>query len=665
MSHADEIPRRVAGVGRASDRRGERLATAWVHHGEVPATQGSIFVRDVVDAVAVDDRDDVVLAMLSGACPSAERAVRDAAARGARVYVLAHEAWGAGEVALFASAPKACVLVRRVARPPVTAICGSRHAWLWFGDDAAAPAWRMALDLGQREAMRAAFLRMFWHDAIDEGMNRDGVVAFGPCGARPFDVPEAPRGASVVIAAGVHALEEGAPDRLVYVDSMAMLPRKARRVWLSTPFDHHERLAEMTRAGVEVVSDPRALPRCHVDREHGALMPRSARWSMTIRLDAAQREALAAILAGPASWRFRADIALGDIEATPGARVQLPGSAQAAPLTGFEALRADDVRAESLRACATAAPTAWPTPHPLSLSVAWQWEVIPPGRPRNGKDAPLVESWRGFDDEYAKRVRRATESLAQVRDRQGPLAKTFATLKAALLGFERTRERLDAELARLAAEVPSRAGPERAGTLAMTLLRIEPEVSTLAADLDKAEREAREASERDEQRAAFDRQREQDRRDRLEKSREFESKRTLRGEIEAKLAALGGAADGSSETASKDREAARKRLGDELSKMSRHIALLEGLLRDLDRALQREFVFQPTSAAPKKSGGGFVPSAAPLGLHAPANALPSVGRLLVADARQFLAIARWSELDDGEREARRLNASLVADLETP
>jgi hypothetical protein len=47
----------------------------------------------------------------------------------------------------------------------------------------------------------------------------------------------------------------------------------------------------------------------------------------------------------------------------------------------------------------------------------------------------------------------------------------------------------------------------------------------------------------------------------------------------------------------------------------------------------------------------------------PGEALPRVGSLLQHKKQRFLAIKSWSELEQGQQEAGRLNAQLVAPME--
>lgn len=664
MRFSGPILSRLEGAGRIVDRRDERLPTAWIRGADTPVPTTTTLVADAGAPIAWPGNTPTVIVMLSGRCASAERALDDAFAAGARAYVIAPEGWGEGvRGGPFARFPKAQVLVRRVARPPATAVWSPEHAWIWFGDDAAEPAWRMPLDAPQAAALRLACLRLFWHHGLDEGYNRDGAVAFRPCGPRPFDVPEARDDAALRITEGAIPLYEGGAEAIVYTDAAATLPTRAARVWCPPSGADHATLAHLAERGAEVVWAPRALPRCFVGPTEARVTPMSARWSMSLKLTAAQREDLKVILRAPTPWRFAREVSLREIEAGADLRVQLAGSDSAVPLKVDEQLVAAEVRAPSLRACDEAAPTSWPTPGPLTLTAHWRWAVLPPTLPKGSKDDPLVEAWRQLDRDFATRSKAAVEALDRARQQKSTWAKTFEALKGALLGFDRTQGGLEQRLIALAEHVPSRAGPARARDLVGELAEVVKEVAAFVRDVDAAEQKAREDKERAEKLAEFERRQKEDARARDERQKDLDLHRKRLAALEAQAEALSTATEGESPEQAKDREVARKRNHDEQRSLEKFIKLLEGQVQDFDKALARTFVYRPTPSKPGTPGGAsFVPAAVQNELRPPTDALPSVGRLVVAKQR-YLAIQAWEDLDAGEREAARLNASLVADLE--
>lgn len=666
MRFSGPIRARLDGVGRTVDRRDERLPTAWIHGADTPLPTTTTLVDDASAPLAWANDAKTAIVMLSGRCASAERALDDALAAGARVYVIAPEGWGEGvRGGPFARFPKAQVLVRRVARPPATAVWTAERAWIWFGDNAAEPAWRMRLDAPQAAALRLACLRLFWHHGRNEGFNRDGAVAFRACGQRPFDVPEARDDAALRITEGVLPRYEGDAEAIVYTDSTATLPTRAKRAWCPPSGADHATLARLAERGAEVVWAPRSLPRCFIGATEAVVTPMSAHWTMSLKLSPAQRDELSVILRAPTRWRFARNVSLREIEAGAELRVQLPSADAAVPLTVDETLVAAEVRAPSLRACDTAEPASWPAPRALTLTAHWRWEVLPPTLPKGTQDDPLVEAWRQLDRDFAARAKSAREALDRARQQKSGWARTLEALKGAFLGFDRTQGGLEQRLAPLAESVPSATGPARARTLVSELAEIENEIATFVRDIDAAEQKAREDKERAEQRAAFDRSHEENTRVRGGRQQELDTRRKRVAALDEQVEALSKAPEGESPEQAKDREVALKGHRDEQQKVKKHVALLENQVRELDQALAREFVFRPTPAKPGATGGAsFVPAAAKRELRPPSDALPSVGRLVIAKQR-YLAIKAWEDLDAGEHEAARLDASLVADLEGP
>lgn len=657
---------RVEGAGRVVDRRGERLPTAWVGGADTPAPTTTALVRAPHAQVAWSRPPEVAIVMLSGRCAGAERALDNVLAAGARVYLIAPEGWGEGlRGGPFARSPKARVLVRRVARPPATAVWTSAGAWLWFGDDAAEPAWRVALDAPQSEALRLACLRLFWHHGVDEGYNRDGAVAFRPCGPRPFDVPEAPDDATLRVVEGPLPSCEGDPTALVCTDAATALPARAARVWCPPSGAAHPSLARLLVDSTEVVWAPRALPRCVVGAGGAFVTPSSARWTLSLWLSAAQEQDLRAILVAPTPWRFLRDVTLDELDAGTDLLVLLPDAAAALPLTADEALVAPPARAPSLRACEDTQPPTWPAPHALTLTARWRWEVIPPTLPKGGKDDPLTEAWRQLDREFDARAKAARKSLQGAREQQGVLAKTFEALKGALLGFGRTQVALEQRVEELAVDVPSALGPGRAGEWIAALDEAEREVAALTRDVDEAGRRAREDKERAEQQAAFDSGRARSEKDHAQKRNELDAQRRKLASLSERIESLANAPPSERPEDAKDRAVTLAGCRDERQRAERHASLIEGQVRELERDLARTFVFRPSASKPAAQGaGGFVPEAKKAALHPPGEALPRVGRLVLAKQR-YLAIKAWEDLDEGEREAKRLSATLVADLEGP
>lgn len=73
---------------------------------------------------------------------------------------------------------------------------------------------------------------------------------------------------------------------------------------------------------------------------------------------------------------------------------------------------------------------------------------------------------------------------------------------------------------------------------------------------------------------------------------------------------------------------------------------------------------RPSPGQPGRSSNRYVPPAEPATIEAvPAEPLPAVGSLWIDRSTRYLVIERWDDLEQGEEEARRLRAQLVAPKE--
>jgi hypothetical protein len=655
---------------REVDRRGERLPSVWVREAKESALpMTSTLVRDSERAPPLSPAPDTLIVMLSGDCPAAVQMLLAAARSGARVYVLAPPGWGEGEATgPLADVPRATVLVRRVRDLPATAVWSADGAWLWTGAAATRPSWRLALTTPQGQALRLAMLRLFWHHGLDEAWNQSGLLAFRPCGDRPYDVPDAASDALVRLVSR-SAAETPLVGESIYLPFGSSHPKATVRAWVPASGHDHAGLSVLRTAGAEVVWRDLDLPACGIDGEQGSLRAGSAQWSLSVTLDAAQRSDLKKILASEPSWRFQMDAPLGEIERLPGAVVWLPGATESAPLRTHEKLEAGETPADSLRECATTEPGAMPAPSPLSLRVEWAWRVLPPRRPVGATDDPLVRSWRELDAAFKRRLDAARTKVDGVEARTSGLASTFETLRAAMLGFGRKRSDLAVRIERLAATAPSVLGAEQAPGALAELRAIEIDATALSQALDADEHRAREERERDEQRAAFE---ESATRTRAALERHQSERRTKLADLsatEGTIAQMGeGVADGGSE---KDRKVALRKHQDDQQSLRKRLLGIDALIADCEQKLSVSFEYRPSvpvaATVGKRPGvGAFVPAAGSEDeLRAPDTSLPSVGRLMSSGKQRFLGIQIWEELDAAEREAVRLAARLVAEVEGP
>ena len=114
----------------------------------------------------------------------------------------------------------------------------------------------------------------------------------------------------------------------------------------------------------------------------------------------------------------------------------------------------------------------------------------------------------------------------------------------------------------------------------------------------------------------------------------------------------------------------RKRDRDERHHLDVEVKRLETEQGTHKKNLEEEFAYRPPKnvvpIAQTRGKPGLVPAADPQEqkFHVPSEALPRVGKLYKHQDNRYLAIKDWHMLSEGEREANRLKAELVADLES-
>ncbi|MFY0538897.1 hypothetical protein [Nannocystis pusilla] len=332
---------------RLEHRDDARLPTAWfgADAAAVPVLGTPTVFRDHSGASNVDYTGPV-LVLLAGEHAGALAELVAHAGAGARVYVLAPAGWGKGKLdSWIGNCPT--VLIRRVPEVPVSGVLRPSSAKIWAGAAHGEHApWCLRLDAAQADALRQIFLRLFWHDAVDEAWTGDKQLTFRPPAARPFDVPFVASGAPIrQVAAETHLdIVHGAVVH-VSADPPEAVPR---RLWIPPSGDHHERLATLCRGGAEIGWTALDLPNVAVVADAGVALLPGTRARLRIELNAAQRTDLERILAQPPAWRFDIDVRLGD-HSEPGIQFRLPAAAAAAELEREQEIKVGQVQAEQLR----------------------------------------------------------------------------------------------------------------------------------------------------------------------------------------------------------------------------------------------------------------------------------------------------------------------------
>jgi hypothetical protein len=653
---------------RAEDRSNACLPTAWFGADRPVARLGggTALVPDAAVPAPLPSGTGPVLVMLASDHPGAMQALLRAADGGSRVYVLAPPGWGEGKSDPGLAARKnATVLVRRLPEVPVSGILGGGAAHLWIGASRGGPApWRLHLDPAQAESFRQVFLRLFWHNAIDEAWTGQGALSFRAAGERPFDVPELPRHAPIRLVAPATTLETGRRGVVANLNSGEPPAEGPRRIWLAPAGVHHSRLARLHRAGGEVVGGRLDLPDIMADDRAGAVLLSGERGRLWIELTGAQVTEAQRILAAEPAWRFGIDLRIGDHANSREARFWLDGAVAAEPLDPEQHLKVGDVQADALKSTADTEPLTWPAAQPLALRAKFSWTAVPPRVPSGAEEEPLVGRWRKVDDDYVSRVSKVREDLAGAEGNRSRVGRAFTRLVSAMLGFERTQGTLNGEVSDLDRARPSAAGPVGAPALLQRLTAVEEQARKLHGDLEEAERKAREEDEREKQEREWKARVESARRDLAARKSNLAEREAKRPDIVGALATLDAELKAASEKEKKDLLARQKKLSDELVAVNRDVHRLKGEAADLEKSVAETFTFRPPAATGPKAGGSgarFVPGGAAARAPdvVPGESLPEVGALRTQKGQRYLVIDRWEDLFAGEQAATRLKARLV------
>ncbi|MEX1365550.1 MAG: hypothetical protein AB1Z98_20650 [Nannocystaceae bacterium] len=587
---------------------------------------------------------------------------------GARVYVLAPSWWEPTDPSLLRCPT---VLIRRVPEVPVSAMHTVDGAELWMGSkpEAATP-WRLRLDDDQAAALRQLFLRLFWHDAIDETWTGVERLRSRPAAPRPFDVPEPPTDASIRLLPGGSTLGPSRPDQRILLHDGANVSGTPRRLWVPPSGAHHPAMARLARKGAAVVWDDHALPELATDGRSGVALLPGTLDRLRVELSAEQAAEAATLLDGPAAWSFELDVRLGD-HGRDGAGFWLPEAEQSRPVDLEQVIDLPDVHAAELRLMDEAEPEQWPQAHPLSLSVRYRWQVQPPRVPSNTKEDAVVGRWRALDASWDARCRSLAQALAAADEHRDRIGRSFPGLTSALMGFARTHDRVKSELESLASARISEAGPAKAEDLLRQLAPLEALASRMQSDQEEAEHEAEVQRKREQQELAWKAGVDTARRELPTKRDELQVAKARHSALEDELADVERslAASGVGKQARKDLEARRHKLRDELERLGRRLDGLRGTVAELDRRANESFTFRPPAkprATAKGSGSRFVPtSSTPVTTAVPDDALPEVGTLRARKNTRYLVIETWKDLEPGQRSAQRLGARLVAPEQDP
>ncbi|MCU0657354.1 MAG: hypothetical protein MUF64_19470 [Polyangiaceae bacterium] len=641
------------------DPRGDaRLPTAWVTEAAGHATwmDGAWLTR--LPRRMAPASNAPVLVLLGSDSEEARAELLAHAGAGARVYALVGPGWGKDQADnQLLQAPR--VLVRRLSEVPASAVQVGSEARLWIGGG-----FVLRLDPTQTEAFRQTFLRLFWHEATEEAWSGGRQFVWRPARERPFDVPEVPTSAPVRWEPPDARLTGDLRGALLHLSAGLPPDTAPRRLWFPAGPGHHERLAQLAQVGVEVQWTDRGLPDFLVNGGAGEVLLPGTRGRLRLRLSANQAPEVVRLLEAPPAWRFQANVRLGEPNHRT-AKFWLPGEGTARGLEAEQAVEVPEVQAASLREVPTTAPASVPTAQPLALAVRYQWTVVPPRVPIGAEEDALVGRWRKLDEDWSSRLARVKTALVAADGDRGRIGHAFSRLVSAMLGFERTHDRLLAQVGILEKQRPSASGPAGAPALLAQLGELEDASRKLQADLDEAERKAREDEEREKQQVAWQSRVNAANRDLLDQRADLTTAESRSTTITEQLRDIEESLKSADKEVGKDLTASQRKLSDDLLRANKEVTRLRGQITALEQQAAERFEFRPPPAPTGRStqpGGRFVPStssARPVA-SVPDEALPEVGALRSHKGQRYLVIQTWDQVAAGEQTAARLNAKLVA-----
>lgn len=665
---------------KTQDWSGRTIPTAWVRQTNsitlIPHTQ---LVRRATPTPSFN-ADQPVLIMLGEHNQQLLDLMKTAAEAGARVYLLAR----AGFSSQWLDQSKfSRVLVRTLpSPPPATALLTSRDSgWLWLTTSGSQQPtqWTLELDNLQAQSLYLLFLRKFWLEAQQEAWTGSGPLAFRAPRERPFDIPELPSQSPVDLVPPTKNITIPSGSACMYQYKTVRPAARLERLWCSPDGNDHAELASMLKLGTDVVGElpgiagALGLPDVVSNGVTGSiLLPEHDGHHLRVELNRKQAEEFYQLLLEPvAPWQFRMNLVLNECRDDQVYWLPDAQTVQELPATKLHHLPA--LTATTLRDMPGTEPAAFPEPDILTRSVRYDWQVRPPVAPADHKKSALYSTWEQLDQSYLKRIEQCELKLHAITQHREKLGNRFKRLASQLLGFRRGHDATGEDIAALKASTPSLSGKDDTHQLMQKLAEIEETLSRQESDQQKSEIQAEEEEAREKQNNAWQ-QRTAAARDKL---KELDQQiPDCRGKVEALQQELVALAPPQPESAtesenapeaatSKDKAARKKKLQDELS---RELARLKRL--ESDRKSQSDiadtpftYVAPPKKIAPQSAGkGAFVPTTTkPTSTRTiPGENLPLVGLLLESKGQRYLQIEYWSELDQGEKEAERLKASLVA-----
>ena len=614
------------------------------------------------------DAESVAILLSSGRHPLAWRLAERAAQLGKRTYLLGPP--GLGDTAEEHQRLRQLhsrLLVRRGVRVPVDAVLvdrGRRGLLLFSSAHRSSTTWVLPLDESQGASCFQAFTHLFWAASSEEALGAQDGFRFRACRSAPFDAPAPGKdGAANFVREGRASRTLPVP-RVSYAPTEAEVPDAEGGRYLFMPasaagFSLAERHAT---AGSNVVWSEVLLPALVLGDDAGLLMAGGGSgWAFHLRLShdatAALRGALEA-LAARAEWVFRQSIPLGRLRG----EVLLANQPRPSAPLEEQLIPVADVQA-ALPEASAARPTTLPTPAPLARRVRYRWQVQPLRAPAGTKPARLVQAWKSCDERASAQLDKLRGLLTEFEQQRRNVGARFMNILGNLLGFEKRGSKLRARLEELERQLPpSCLGPEKASALLDELAECEHLISQLEIDMKtealKEERRLEELKQRQEHALAVQKATEQLARLEVQLAEAQQRLQALEKEQEPP------------ELSPQDRKAYERKMKDQQKDQKKKVSELQGEMKRQQAVKDQPFELRQRpaellpgtkaeSSAPR--GPAFAPPTTPKrSIQVPDRALPSIGQLEEHSGKDYLVVQTWEEVAQGQREAHRLQARLVA-----
>jgi hypothetical protein len=672
------------------DRRDEILEAVWDQRdGDTGAFDSDVLERADNLCPVVTDLVETAETFVAAYCrdwtsPFVEELISAfGASRDQRLYLLGPSTVVPDTDAL--GAAHARILARRGADFPVDMLVADKGEAGRMVFDAQLedhPGWVIELDEYQSESAYHWFVHLFWDMADEEGSEREGALEFRECEERPFDYAE-PHTETLHFedkTSFIDAVQkEDSLEHLhVQTDEVDEVPENSGQLEsfaLTPELETHEEAALLAMEGVDVWWTDLGVPDLAIGSTTGCIVVShlddfGSEKQLRLRLNYDQsRELLSSLRTAGSTPRWRlvaGPTKLGDFDG----RVMTFGSEGPDEVSPRDVLELDDIEADEIWKVQETEPQDWPEPPELTLEAEYQWRVVPPMVPESAQKADLVEAWEALEAEVEEILEELQERLNELERESEDIRANYPDWEDDWEWFELERVKLRDTLDELRERNLGDSSAKARDTV-NKLESVQKDVRELKEKRDRKVEKAKREREKAQQRKEFEK-RQEEKEQRLEEVEEQLRERRRRFEtVETELSNIEEAEDSDG-----DMQVKRGRFEDEYDELERKISELETKKKRLESELDEEFEFDPPEEMYLDGGeleGGSDDNiyievyeeqeSDEIESSVPEEALPAVGNLMVDDDRRFLVVEKWKDVEEGRREAERLDAKLVASRE--